>query len=203
VSFLRNTGQGPAAGEAMPPARPRFNQPVEQPAPAADLLTQVRPEEPREPAREAPREPLAFERDARAIATPPDKCVNVIAASSRWKGSLNVPDSVRVDGHVSGEIDAKGTVHISEGAVVEAKVKAAFVVICGTFKGEVRCLERLELLPKSKVQGDLVTKVLNVHEGAQIDGSIRMSADKPADGKAEGEASREPVANGLRSGRSG
>jgi cytoskeletal protein CcmA (bactofilin family) len=205
VSFLRNTGQGQAANEAMPPARPRFNQPVEQAAPAENLLTQVRPEEPREVAREAhreaPREPLAFERDARAIPTPPDKCVNVIAAGSRWKGTLNVPDSVRIDGHVSGEVDAKGTVHISEGAVVEAKVKAAFVVICGAFKGELRCLERLELLPKSKVQGDLVTKVLNVHEGAVIDGSIRMSAEKSGEARGDEEAAREPVSNGARSGR--
>jgi len=110
--------------------------------------------------------------------TAPDKCANVIAAGSTWKGTLSIEDSVRIDGRVSGEVEAKGTIHIAEGAVVEAKIRASFVVISGTFKGEVRSLERLELLPHSKVQGDLITKVLNVHEGAVVDGNIRMAGDK-------------------------
>jgi cytoskeletal protein CcmA (bactofilin family) len=78
---------------------------------------------------------------------------------------------------MSGEIVAKGTVHIAEGARVDAKIRASFVVVSGSFKGEVRCTERLELLPKSRVEGQLVTKVLNVHEGAVVDGSIQMTAE--------------------------
>jgi cytoskeletal protein CcmA (bactofilin family) len=118
------------------------------------------------------------DRDSRAAATPPDKCVNVIAAGSRWSGSLNIDDSVRIEGQVSGEVVAKGTVHIAEGARVEAKVRAAFVVVAGSFKGEVRCDERLELTPKGKVEGDIVTKSLTISEGATIDGSIQMTAPK-------------------------
>jgi cytoskeletal protein CcmA (bactofilin family) len=145
------------------------------------------------------REPLAYERESRNLATPPEKCVNVIAAGSRWKGSLNIADSVRIDGQLSGDVEAQGTIHISEGAQVDAKIRAAYVVICGSFQGEVRCSERLELLPKSKVQGEIVAKVLNVHEGAIVDGSVRMSTDK-VEGKAEEPAPRrETAANGSRS----
>jgi cytoskeletal protein CcmA (bactofilin family) len=196
VSFLRNAGAGSDGVDASASIRPRFSTAGESTPQPENLLNAVRPDE----VREVPpiREQLAYERDARTLPAPPDKCVNVIAAGSRWKGSLNIADSVRIDGHLTGDVEAKGTVHISEGAQVDAKVKAAFVVICGSFKGEVRCTERLELLPKSKVQGDLVTKVLNVHEGATVDGSIRMSAEKIAEAK-EGEAPKEAATNGSRS----
>src|SRR5712691_1050356 len=108
--------------------------------------------------------PYTLKAEANEGPAAPDKCTNVIAARSNWKSSLAIEDSVRIDGHFSGDIEAKGTINIADGAVVEAKIKASFVVISGSFKGEVRCLERLELLPRSKVEGELITKVLNIHE---------------------------------------
>lgn len=106
-----------------------------------------------------------------------DQCPNVVAAGSKWTGSLNISDSVRIEGQLSGEIVAKGTVHIAEGARVDAKIEAAFIVISGSFKGQIKAGERLELMPKSRVEGELVTKILNVHEGAVVDGSIQMQAE--------------------------
>jgi cytoskeletal protein CcmA (bactofilin family) len=124
--------------------------------------------------------PSFGEREVRVLPVEADKCANVIAASSKWSGTLNIEDSVRIEGQLSGEVNAKGTVHISEGARVEAKIRAAFVIVSGAFKGEVRCSERLELMPKSRLEGQIVTKVLNVHEGAILDGSIQMTAEREA-----------------------
>jgi cytoskeletal protein CcmA (bactofilin family) len=193
MSFLRSGPPGGDGGDHFPPAKPKLSA-IEPEAPQPEnLLARPRGDE-------SPPAPRVFERDPRTEPTPPERCTNVIAAGSRWKGTLSINDSVRIDGHMTGEIDAKGTVHISEGANLEAKVKAAFVVVSGAFKGEIRALERLELLPRSKVQGELITKVLNVHEGAIVDGSIRMSSDKGEDAtKAEGE--RSEAANGSRSAR--
>lgn len=112
-----------------------------------------------------------------AAATSPDRCTNVIAQGARFKGSLKVDESVRIDGVFSGDIDAKGTIHVSEGAEVDAKVHAAFIVVAGTFRGEIRAEEKTELLPKSKISGEVITKALSVHEGATIDGTIQMTSD--------------------------
>ncbi len=123
----------------------------------------------------------SFVGDARvqpsAAPTPPERCTNVIATGARWKGTLKVDDSVRIDGHFSGEIDAKGTVQIAEGADVDAKVHAAFVVISGSFKGEIKCDQRVELMPRSKVSGEIITKILSIHEGATLDGGVQMTSD--------------------------
>jgi cytoskeletal protein CcmA (bactofilin family) len=107
----------------------------------------------------------------------PDKCTNVLAAGARWKGSLKVEDSARIDGVFSGDIDAKGTVYVSEGAEVDAKIHAAFVVISGSFKGEIRADRKAELMPTSRVSGEVMAKVLSVHEGATLDGTVQMTSD--------------------------
>lgn len=114
----------------------------------------------------------------------PDRCTNVVAAGARWKGTLKVEDSARIDGVFSGEIDAKGTVHVSEGAEVDAKIHAAFVVISGAFKGEIRAERKAELMPTSRVSGEVMAKALSVHEGAILDGTVQMTSDaaRPAAG---------------------
>jgi cytoskeletal protein CcmA (bactofilin family) len=134
--------------------------------------------------------------------TPPERCTNVIATGARWKGSIKVDDSVRVDGHFSGDIDAKGTVQIMEGADVDAKVHAAFVVVSGSFKGEIKCDQRVELMPRSRVTGEIVTKVLSVHEGATLDGGVQMTSDTASrlNGSRARAADAEPAAE-RRNGR--
>ena len=112
--------------------------------------------------------------------------------------------SVRIDGQVTGEVEAKGTIHISEGAQVDGKLRAAFIVIAGAFRGEVKALERVELLPKSKVQAEIDTKALGVVDGAIFDGAIRMSTEKPdvaastgARGRSSAQAPAAPESNGV------
>lgn len=138
--------------------------------------------------------------------TPPERCTNVIAPGARWKGTLKVDDSVRVDGNFSGEIDSKGTVQISEGAEVDAKVHAAFVVVSGSMKGEIRCDQRLELMPRSRVNGEVITKVLSVHEGATLDGNVQMTSDSAnrqtaSKGRASAASSESEAGSERRNGR--
>jgi cytoskeletal protein CcmA (bactofilin family) len=115
-------------------------------------------------------------REARPTA--PDKCTTVLSVDSVWAGSIDVGESIRIEGRLSGEIKAEHTVHISEGAEVDAKVEAAYVVVLGSFTGQIRCRERLELLPKSRIKGSITTKLLTVHEGAFIDGEIHMTGSE-------------------------
>ncbi|HVP05279.1 MAG TPA: polymer-forming cytoskeletal protein [Dehalococcoidia bacterium] len=104
----------------------------------------------------------------------PDQCASVVGAGTTWQGTLTSDGSVRLDGKVSGEVKAAGTVHITEGAQVNAVVQAKYVVVAGTFDGQLYASSRLELLPSSRVKGSITTPQISVGEGAFIDGEIHM-----------------------------
>jgi cytoskeletal protein CcmA (bactofilin family) len=107
-------------------------------------------------------------------AAAPDDCSSIIGSGSVWQGNFSTDGSVRLDGKVSGEVKAAGTVHITDGAQVNAVVQARFVVVAGSFDGQLYCSERLELLPSSRVKGAITTPQISVGEGAFIDGEIHM-----------------------------
>jgi cytoskeletal protein CcmA (bactofilin family) len=71
---------------------------------------------------------------------------------------------------------------ISEKARVQGKVKADHVIINGEVIGPIHCTELLELQPKARVVGDLAYEMLEMHQGALVDGELRplKSGEKPA-----------------------
>jgi cytoskeletal protein CcmA (bactofilin family) len=107
-------------------------------------------------------------------AAAPEDHSSIIGAGSVWQGNFSTDGSVRLDGKVSGEIKAASTVHITDGAQVNAVIQARFVVIGGSFDGQLYCSERLELLPSSRMKGSIKTPQISVGEGAFIDGEIHM-----------------------------
>jgi cytoskeletal protein CcmA (bactofilin family) len=109
---------------------------------------------------------------------------SIVGPGSVWHGTLGVDGSLRIQGQVTGEILVRDALHIAEGAEVDAKVRAAVVVVAGTLHGEVEASERLEVSPTGRVHADLVTKALVVHDGAVVEGQLRMVRDEPADGAA-------------------
>ena len=101
-------------------------------------------------------------------------------------GELRFADGLRVDGEVHGDVIAEGVGHsilvISEKARVLGKVKAAHVIINGQVEGPVHSDELLELQPKASIIGDVRYEVLEMHQGATIDGELRplKAEDKPS-----------------------
>jgi len=171
VSFFNN-------GNSSRPERKDAAEPERSPRPeaftASDLLSPSTPEPPR-----------SFTSEPRSMSgltgpTQPDKCENVLAAGAKWKGTLTVDTSVRVDGQFSGQIESKATVHVAEGAQVDAKIRASYVAVAGSFRGEIRCDQKVELLAHGRVDGEVITKVLTVEEGAVFDGHVQMTAGESA-----------------------
>jgi cytoskeletal protein CcmA (bactofilin family) len=101
-------------------------------------------------------------------------------------GELRFSEGLRIDGEVHGDVVATGEHHsilvISEKARVAGKVKAAHVIINGHVEGPVHSDELLELQPKASIVGDVRYEILEMHQGATIEGELRplKSEDKPS-----------------------
>jgi len=102
------------------------------------------------------------------------------------QGELRFTEGLRIDGEVQGDVVATGEGHsilvISEKARVTGKVKAAHVIINGCVTGPIISDQLLELQPKACIVGDVRYEILEMHQGATIDGELRplKAEEKPA-----------------------
>ncbi len=100
-------------------------------------------------------------------------------------GELRFSEGLRIDGEVLGDViatgDASSILVISEKARVTGKVWGGHVIINGSVTGPVRSDDLLELQPKARIVGDVRYEVLEMHQGATIDGELRPLAagEKP------------------------
>ncbi len=101
-------------------------------------------------------------------------------------GELRFADGLRIDGEVIGDVVAAGEGYsilvISEKARVTGKVIAGHVIINGTVVGPIQSNDLLELQPRAQISGDVRYEVLEMHQGATIDGELRplKAEEKPS-----------------------
>ena len=108
--------------------------------------------------------------------TPPQQpeSTSVIDQYSNFDGTYNSSRDLRVEGQVKGTIVVKGSLHIAQGANVDASVDADSISVAGELDGEITCRGRLELLPTGRVKGHITTQSLVIHEGAVYEGEMEM-----------------------------
>ncbi|HEX5164886.1 MAG TPA: polymer-forming cytoskeletal protein, partial [Thermomicrobiales bacterium] len=83
-------------------------------------------------------------------------------------------------GEVEGELAANNEIFVAEGARVNARIAAQVIIVAGTVDGTLECSGRLEVLPSGRVSGEVFAPTLVVHEGATVDGDLKMQAAESA-----------------------
>lgn len=96
---------------------------------------------------------------------------------SHFHGDLSFEETFRIDGKLEGKIRSGNELILGETADVEAEVEVGSISINGTFRGSIRALERIDLLPRARVFADLTTPILKIEEGARFEGSCQMGGE--------------------------
>ena len=104
-----------------------------------------------------------------------DSQISVVAADTHWKGNLESEGSLQVYGRVDGSLTAREDIWIADGATVDATVTARRVVVAGTITGNITASERFEALPQGKINADVSAPTFVVHDGAKINGQLKMA----------------------------
>ncbi len=101
---------------------------------------------------------------------------SLIGISARIEGDLCFTGGLRIDGEVRGNvIAADGPDHVlivSEYARIEGEVRCANLVVNGYIEGAVFASEVLELQPKGRIIGNVHYKLLEIHGGATVTGTL-------------------------------
>lgn len=131
---------------------------------------------------------------------PNDKPCNTIdtlvGVTTELKGDITFGGGLRIDGKIKGNIiaraDDNSTLVLSENAVVTGDVSVPHMIVNGKIKGNVRCVERLELQAKAEIMGDVTYKVLEIAAGAQVVGNLTRIGDKAEVVKLRGVDTKRP-----------
>jgi cytoskeletal protein CcmA (bactofilin family) len=125
--------------------------------------------------------------DVRAASEPTDVQAH-LGRGSRVEGTLTFQGSVRIDGQVEGQIDAKDTVIVGDSATVLAQIAAATIIIKGNVTGDLTAGKRVELRSPGRLLGNIVTPSLVIQDGVVFEGHCSMAG---ADTRAAEKADRE------------
>jgi cytoskeletal protein CcmA (bactofilin family) len=102
-----------------------------------------------------------------------------VAGDIRFDGGLHIDG--KVTGDVSGISQEGCALTVGGSGTVEGNLDVAYVVIGGTVVGDVRASVRAELAPGARIEGTLYYGVLEMAEGAEVNGKVLHidAADTP------------------------
>lgn len=103
-----------------------------------------------------------------------EKIDSIIGKNMTVEGKLLSEGSLRIEGTVIGDVEAKGDVYIGETGKVEGNLEVRNLLIAGEIAGNLRIFERLEITKSGRLEGDIETKILVVEEGAEYHGRCVM-----------------------------
>ena len=99
----------------------------------------------------------------------------VIGKNIKLTGSIDSPDAVILHGQVTGDILCK-TLEIGTDGKLVGNVTAETVIVGGSLKGDVKTI-RLKLESSAFVNGEMRYQIIEVEEGAQLEGSFVQQQD--------------------------
>jgi cytoskeletal protein CcmA (bactofilin family) len=121
---------------------------------------------------EAELEPMPQASDLRMDARESD--VSVVGKGARLEGKVAISGSLRVEGHIKGEIKADGDVELLPQGQVEGDIEGQNVRVAGQLVGHVTATNKAHVAPGGRVEGDITSSALVIEEGAFFIGSSFM-----------------------------
>ncbi|MFH1007577.1 MAG: polymer-forming cytoskeletal protein [Candidatus Latescibacterota bacterium] len=100
----------------------------------------------------------------------------IVGKGSAFEGTLQVENSIRVDGVVSGSLTASDTLVVGKDGEVKADVTVKNAILGGKLIGSLEASNRVVLESNASLFGDLKAKLLVVAEGAVFRGKCESGA---------------------------
>lgn len=116
-----------------------------------------------------------------------------LGQGSRFEGTLNFDELVRLDGNFTGEIFSSDTLIVGETARIEGQISVGALILSGHFVGGIKATTMVELRAPAQVEGTIETPCLKIEEKVFFNGEIKMrsSTDKQSNPKAESDKKKE------------
>ena len=110
---------------------------------------------------------------------------SLISAGLQINGDVKFAGTLRIDGRVDGKVSVhsgkKGVLILSQEAIINGPVITTDLICDGTINGNVKADGKVEFRPHSSVRGEVQYQLLQIAEGAVIEGRClqRSPSDLP------------------------
>ncbi|OPL08906.1 MAG: hypothetical protein AVO33_08295 [delta proteobacterium ML8_F1] len=111
----------------------------------------------------------------------------IIGKSTKLTGNIHSGGAVRIEGEITGDIEAKGNIIVGNEAIVTGNIKCKFIEISGSVKGNISCQGNLKVYSQGSLLGDVsvISKsleesgtVLDIEEGGDFQGNAEILLDE-------------------------
>ena len=103
---------------------------------------------------------------------------NTITVGTEITGDIVSNGDIRLDGVLTGNVNAKGKLVIGESGRVKGVINCKNSDIYGYVEGKINVTELLSLKSASQVLGDIVTNRLAIEPGCRFSGNCKMTDEK-------------------------
>lgn len=104
------------------------------------------------------------------------KIDTVIGASAELNGNIFLKGgTIRIDGHLQGNISGADGIIVGKRGVVEGDVTAGIVLVGGRVIGNITASQNLEVLSSAEVRGDLKYCHVSIEQGAVFEGKCQRT----------------------------
>jgi cytoskeletal protein CcmA (bactofilin family) len=102
----------------------------------------------------------------------------IIGPNTRVNGSIETGGFTRVDGSITGNVNARGRVVIGEKARMKSNVSGTSVTVGGVVCGNIIASDRVIILSTALVLGDIITRRIQADDGCLIHGKVLVCPDE-------------------------
>ena len=110
----------------------------------------------------------------------PEEKILDVDASMQGTMVFKDPVNLHINGDFEGKLDTKGTLTIGQSAQVKADISGEDITVAGKVTGSIVASKRLNIISPAVINGDIITPVLGVSEGAILNGRCQMSGGSSA-----------------------
>jgi cytoskeletal protein CcmA (bactofilin family) len=101
----------------------------------------------------------------------------IVGPNTSLKGDIETGGFTRIDGSITGNVNARGRVVIGERARMKGNVSGTAITIGGVVCGNVIAEESLVILSTALVLGDIITRRIQADDGCLIHGRVMVCPD--------------------------
>jgi cytoskeletal protein CcmA (bactofilin family) len=107
---------------------------------------------------------------------PQSRTDTTIGTGAHVDGNITFTGVLRIQGDILGDVscdaDSSGTIVVGQSGNVTGTIRVPHIVVSGCVSGPVQSSESIEIQQGAHVAGDVSYKVIDIHEGGVIEGSL-------------------------------